>query len=283
MKKYPALPMHHLNKKNLESLYRAYNRREFIHPDPLEFLHHYDDPGDREIVGLIASSLAYGKVSQILKSVKTVTSVLGPSPRSCLLNRGPGKISALLRGFRHRFTDEHDMALLILGIRRLLLRYGSLCQCFRKGYRDNDEDVMNALIFFVRELTGAGEFKNSMLLPDPRKKSACKRLNLYLRWMVRKDAVDPGGWDGIPASKLIIPLDTHMHRFGLIFGFTGRKNGDLATAREITGGFRRLSPDDPVRYDFSITRFGIRKELTFENLGVLLKNGRQGSSDRVSG
>ena len=110
------------------------------------------------------------------------------------------------------------------------------------------------------------EADKSSLLPDPSRGSAVKRLNLYLRWMVRKDDVDPGGWEDVPASKLIVPLDTHMYHFGQCYGFTCRKSADLKTAIEITRGFRQLNPEDPVKYDFAITRFGIRNELCWDDL-----------------
>jgi uncharacterized protein (TIGR02757 family) len=95
-----------------------------------------------------------------------------------------------------------------------------------------------------------------MLVSDPGKKSACKRLFLYLRWMIRRDAVDPGVWNQ-DSSRLIVPVDTHMLKFGRILGLTERNQPDLKTALEITEGFRRISPEDPVRYDFSLTRLGI--------------------------
>jgi uncharacterized protein (TIGR02757 family) len=97
-------------------------------------------------------------------------------------------------------------------------------------------------------------------VPSPVGGSACKRLNLFLRWMVRQDGVDPGGWDNVPQSKLIVPVDTHMHRICLRLGLTTRKQANMATALEITEGFRALAPDDPVRYDFSLTRLGIRRD-----------------------
>jgi len=99
--------------------------------------------------------------------------------------------------------------------------------------------------------------ERSYLLPDPRLGSACKRLNLYLRWMVRRDAVDPGGWN-VPPAKLVVPLDTHMHALGRALGLTDRRSADLRTALEITAAFRAIAPDDPVRYDFALTRLGMR-------------------------
>jgi len=104
------------------------------------------------------------------------------------------------------------------------------------------------------------------LLPLPRLGSACKRLNLFLRWMIRKDDVDPGGWENIPLSKLIIPLDTHMHKIGILTGLTSRKQANMRTAFEITDGFKKLVPEDPVKYDFSLTRIGIRGDANFEEI-----------------
>ncbi|MCD6487215.1 MAG: TIGR02757 family protein, partial [Syntrophobacterales bacterium] len=103
-------------------------------------------------------------------------------------------------------------------------------------------------------------YRGNSLLPSPAKGSACKRLNLFLRWMVRHDDVDPGGWDDISSSKLIIPLDTHMHRICLALGITKRKQADMKTALEITRSFQVMAPHDPVRYDFALTRLGIRKD-----------------------
>lgn len=123
------------------------------------------------------------------------------------------------------------------------------------------ETVLPALDAFVTELTAVFEGKPVSLLPAPAKGSACKRLNLYLRWMVRKDNVDPGGWDGIPASRLVVPLDVHMHRISSSLGLTARKAADIKTAIEITRAFRKISPEDPVRYDFCLTRLGIRDDL----------------------
>ncbi|MCJ7774009.1 MAG: DUF2400 domain-containing protein, partial [Desulfobacterales bacterium] len=108
------------------------------------------------------------------------------------------------------------------------------------------------------------KIKPGHLVAHPQKGSACKRMNLFLRWMVRQDAVDPGGWDDVSPSKLVIPLDTHMYRIGLRLGFTTRKQMDMHTAIEITKGFQKVIPDDPVKYDFSLTRFGIRNDMNFD-------------------
>ena len=244
----------------LEKLYARYHHRKFVHPDPLEFLYDYPDIHERELVGLVASSLAYGRVAQILKSVGSALKRMDYSPRSFLMESSPAQIYRSFADFKHRFTTGKEMASMLLGAKKIIRQYGSLYACFMSGLKVQAETVLPALSCFVEQLGHAsGEWKNS-LLPCPWKGSACKRYNLYLRWMVRKDTVDPGGWSGIPLSKLMVPLDTHMHRICLSLGITYRKQADMRTATEITRAFRAWSPGDPVRYDFALTRLGIRRD-----------------------
>jgi len=129
-----------------------------------------------------------------------------------------------------------------------------------------DENILPALSKFIQKDKSLREYKEKFLLSDPQMGSACKRLNLFLRWMVRQDLVDPGGWDKISRRKLIIPLDTHMYHFGKCYGLTKRNSADMKTAIEITNGFKRFEPTDPIKYDFSITRFGIRSDMCWNNL-----------------
>lgn len=246
--------------KNLCDLYTKYHHREFVHPDPLEFLYAYPSLEDREIVGLIASSLAYGGVRQILKTVASVLHRMGP-PFPFLANSSQKSLIRDFRDFKYRFTTGEELAVMLYGIKRVLCIYGSLNACFVKGLEETHETVIPALSSFVTQLSAVFPSKPRSLLPSPTAGSACKRSNLFLRWMVRKDEVDPGGWDNVPASKLIVPLDVHMHRISLRLGLTSRKQADLKAAREITAAFRGLEPDDPVRYDFVLTRLGIRDDL----------------------
>ncbi len=254
-----------LKKELLERVYDNYNKREYVHPDPLEFLYEYDDPGDREIVALLASSLAYGKVTQILKSVRIVLDKMGESPARYLTVTFPHELSGILKGFKHRFTDSEEMTSFLWGIKNIIGDYGSLYNCFMSFYH-NDENILKPLTGFVKQLKKNCRKDPASLIPDPCKNSACKRLNLFLRWMIRKDDVDPGGWDALPSSALIIPLDTHMHRFAREAGLTERRGNDMRTALEITDGFKKFCPDDPVKYDFSITRYGIRNDISWEDM-----------------
>jgi len=248
-------------KQRLEAIYRRYNRREFVHPDPLEFLYRYSDLGDREIVGMVAAALAYGRVAQILKSVSSVLDRMGASPCRYVNESTNAQIHSTLDGFVHRFATGDGVARLFIGIRGVVERHGSLYKAFQKQMTPDHECILPALGGFCRRIADSAGGNLGHLLPMPDRGSACKRMNLFLRWMVRKDAVDPGGWDAVPAAGLIIPLDVHMHRVGRKLGFTKRKQADMKTALEITEGFKRLSPGDPVRYDFVLTRPGIRGDV----------------------
>ncbi|MFO8239786.1 MAG: TIGR02757 family protein [Dissulfuribacterales bacterium] len=247
-------------KDSLERLYRQYNSREFVHPDPLEFLYHYEDPCDREIVAFVASSLAYGRVAYILKSVSFILERMEPTPSVFLKQSSLKTICRTFSGFKHRFTEDQKLCAMLFGVKKVLERYGTLQACFSAGLNDCNDTILPALSAFTGELISSAGDKLEHLVPLPGKGSACKRLNLFLRWMVRSDEVDPGGWESVPASKLIIPVDTHMHKICFSLGLTARKQADLHSALEVTKAFRNIVPADPVRYDFCLTRLGIRKD-----------------------
>ena len=265
----------HALRAALEDLYAEYNRPELIGSDPLQFVVRVTRPEDREVVGLIASSLAFGGVRQISGSVERVLEQLNSQNLSAggdsrgrlsyiseaLKNTSISHLERFFCDWRHRYVRGEHLCDLLRGTQRVLTAYGSLENCFLDGYDLAHETVVPALSVFVDRLRAGSTLSSNYLLPSPDKGSACKRLNLFLRWMVRRDAVDPGGWSGISPSKLVIPLDTHMHRISLMLGLTKRRPGDLKTALEITRGFSAMVPDDPVRYDFCLTRLGILREM----------------------
>ena len=249
-----------IERRIFDELYNKYNRREFIHPDPLEFLYDYEDIQEREIVGLVASSLSYGRVSHILRSVFLVLQQMQPSPTIFLKTASRDSLLNTYAGFKHRFTTGEELSSLLIGIKCVVDEYGSLFACFSAGLNDGDDTVLPAISNFVEKLKDRDKSSYNSLIPSPVKGSACKRLNLFLRWMVRKDDVDPGGWDMVSARKLIVPLDTHMHRICFALQLTQRKQPNMRTAFDITNAFRTICPEDPVRYDFCLTRLGIRNE-----------------------
>ena len=244
----------------LEKLYERYEWRRYVDPDPLIFLYDYPDVCDREIVGLIASSFAFGGVRQIMRSVEKVISPMGASPREFVTSTSPKRMAKIFAGFKHRWATSDDLVRMLTGVRSMIENHGSLEKGFTAGMKKDDADVIPAMTTFASEIVCVGSTAGICLIPDPCRKSDCKRLNLFLRWMVRRDRVDPGGWEGVPAAKLVVPLDVHMFRFASLLGLTERKQANLATAREITAEFAKMSPDDPVKYDFALTRLGIRRD-----------------------
>ncbi len=249
----------------LEEIYDYYNDRKFIHPDPLEFVIG-GSPEDMEIVALIASSLAYGRVSSILASVKSVLAPMDGNNREYIMNSSVNMIANPLKSFKHRFTTSEEMIAFVCAVKIILEKHGSLYSAFVSCIHPEDIDYVNAMSRFssLVYLHGGFSSRNS-LIPKPELKSACKRLFLFLRWMVRKDAVDPGPWGTLDTSKLIIPLDTHMHSLALKLGLTSGKSSSMKTAAEITSSLKLFSPEDPVKYDFALTRPGIRGESVIEN------------------
>jgi len=258
MERFPIL-----EKSLFDQLFEKYHTRGYVHPDPLEFLYSYEDKQDREIAGLIAALLAYGRVAQILDSVGKVLRQISP-PRKFLEQATAREIHHALSGFKHRFTTAEALAWLLNRSKWIINQFGSLEACFRSRFSKEDSTVLPALSNFVSTFTDGKVPEGHWIIPNPDRGGACKRLHLYLRWMVRQDEVDPGGWQGIPKSKLLIPLDVHMHRLALLLGLTGRKQADLKAVLEVTEAFQTIAPDDPVRYDFALTRLGIRPELNLK-------------------
>ncbi len=245
--------------EQLEAVYAQYNRPAFIQPDPMQFLREYPDARDREIVGLIASSLAFGTVKHILTSVRIVLDRM-VQPREYLDDATAQSIARDLKDFRHRYVAGDHVSAMLWGIACAVREHGTIENAFAEQIDESDDTLMPALDRFTQELCGYSKMPRNYLLPAPSRGSACKRPNMFLRWMVRCDAVDPGGWHHVPASKLVIPLDTHMYRIAQALRFTKRKQPNLATALEITAAFRTCVPEDPVRYDFALTRLGIRRD-----------------------
>ena len=240
----------------LERLYARYNHARFVEPDPLQCLGPYEDVADREVVGMVASGLAFGNVRTILRSTGAVLEKM-PRPARFLDGVTRRRLDALFTGFRHRFVTGSDVANMLWGIKRARRRHGTLEGLFAHCMRAEDETILPALARFSSELRGG---RANYLLPEIDKGSACKRLHLYLRWMVRRDAVDPGGWSCVTPAQLLMPMDTHSHRIARLLGLTRRNAADARAMLEVTTAFRKLRPDDPVRYDFCLTRLGIRTD-----------------------
>ena len=248
----------------LDKLYDKYNHCEFIKPDPLQFVYHYSRRADMEIAALLSAELAYGRVQQIQKSLTDLLGRMGTSPFEFVLKFDKRKRKKL-RSFKHRFTSGDDISDLLELLKKVLSRYGSIEEFFFRGYNQDDRNIIPALSKFCDSLLDMyakthnrpAARQLSYLLPRPAAGSTCKRLNLFLRWMVRDGKVDTGLWKRIDKAKLIVPVDVHMGRLCRILGFHDRKVISLSTAVKITECFAEIEPADPVKYDFALSRIGI--------------------------
>ena len=240
----------------LDGLYYVYARREIVNPDPLYFLYDYDDVRDREIVGLVASSLAYGRVTQIMKSVKKVLDCLGKRPHEFLLNND--KFEVVPDSFKHRFTTAYDMNNMLANMTGILREHGSIESFVGECLKSSDDELLSGLDKFADRMSLNRKEGSFSLVSAPRDGSACKRLFLYLRWMVRNIDVDPGGWVVISPSQLIIPPDVHIFRIASALHLTSRKAPNISSAIDISSTLSLCHHADPIRYDFPLCRLGLR-------------------------
>ncbi len=250
----------------LDRLYASFNYPESA-LDPIQIVRRYPRLDDREIVAFIAGGLAFGRVATIMASIEAVCAVLGDSPARFVRGFDPGRDGRALEPIVHRWTRGQDLAGVVLILRTLLSRHGSLEAAFAARLDAAAPDVASALEAFSAEARAVdladvyGRARRSpgahYFFSRPSTGSACKRLNLFLRWMVRTDAVDPGGWTRVPARQLVVPLDTHTIRAGKCLGLTRRASPGWKMASEITGALRALDPVDPVRYDFALCHLGM--------------------------
>ena len=251
----------------LQALYESYNREDAA-LDPIQIVRRYDRREDQEIIGFCAAALAFGRVASVLNTVERLAGLLGARPTEYVRGFDPTTAQPELRALVHRWTRGVDLVALLWLLRQMLDAAGSIEAFFAAEFDPAAEDVSSALDSFSRRALaldlraaygrriptrmGVGYF-----FPRPSAGSACKRLNLFLRWMVRRDAVDLGVWSRIPPSKLIVPLDTHVIRLGRCLRLTRYTSPGWRMAADITASLRAIDPVDPVRFDFSLCHVGM--------------------------
>jgi uncharacterized protein (TIGR02757 family) len=251
-------------KAALDRLYAEYDHGGALQ-DPIEKVRVYADPADREVAGFIAAGLAFGRVTSILASIDAVLRVMGPSPAAYVRRFDPARDAGPLRPFVHRWTRGEDVIALLRVLQHMLRTSGTLEQFFLDGDDPASPDIAPGLESFCararavelrglspRARAGVGRF-----FAQPSAGSACKKLNLYLRWMVRRDEVDLGAWRRVSPSRLVVPLDVHVIRVGTCLGLTRYRSAGWRMAASITASLRELDPADPVRYDFALCHLGM--------------------------
>jgi len=271
----PANPINPGLKPLLDDLYESFNVADAAE-DPVQFLSGYADAADREIVAFCAASLAFGRVASVKASIARVLATLGPRPAVFVRAFDPRRDAAPFEDFVHRWTRGADIVALVLMMQHMLQRSGSIEGFFAEGLPDDAADVEPALESFsvracaidVRAAYGGrrppARAGVRFFFPRPSTGSGCKRMNLFLRWMVRRDQVDPGGWQRIAPAQLVVPLDTHVVRLGKCLRLTRYQSPGWKMASDITRTLRQIDPVDPVKYDFSLCHLGMMNACGFK-------------------
>jgi uncharacterized protein (TIGR02757 family) len=245
----------------LEEAYLRYAVKDFIQDDPVRFIYRFEKKEDKEIAGLFAALMAWGKRSIILNKVDELLQRMDESPYEFVMAPGKQKYQAL-KGFVHRTFQETDIIGLASGLREIYTHYGGLESVFSVPYSEEHSEGLQSwrgIQYFRDILVTHPEFlsRSYKHVSNPGASSSAKRLHLFLRWMVRKDAVDAGLWKGFPMSELSCPLDVHTGRVGRQLGLLNRKQDDRQAVEELTASLRILCPEDPVRYDLALFGIGV--------------------------
>ena len=255
----------------LDRFQRGFETAARLAADPIEFPRRFPDPGDAEVAGLLAACLAYGRADLFKGKVEQVLAAGGGRPAAFAARLAAAPDARALEGFRYRFNTGEDVAALLAAAGWMRARHGSIGARFATLLGEAEgapHPLREALARLATEFRGAppaleilagrGTRGIRHLCPDPRAGGAAKRWNLYLRWMVRgPDGVDLGIWTGVPASALVVPLDTHVARVSRRLGLTRRKDLSWRTAEEVTAALRAIDPGDPVRFDFALCHLGM--------------------------
>ncbi len=257
-------------KRHLDRFLDDFPREFHVGQDPVQFVRRYPDPPDREVVGFIASAFSYGNVKSVLASVEAIVSRMGDHPADFVARFNPRVDGWVFTGFQHRWNNHRDLSVLLWILRRFLEEDGSLQTALAGDMSSGEPSVERLLDRFSLRALGFGHeqfFSQRDLdqrrgvryfFPRTSAGSACKRLNLFLRWMVRPDdGVDCGVWSQIGTHQLVIPLDTHIARISGYIGLSTMRSPGWKMATEITEALRRLDPSDPLRYDFALCHLGI--------------------------
>lgn len=248
------------NKTYLDSLCQKYQTALFIPNDPIAIPHRFSDPNDIEIAAFLASTIAWGNRKIILRNAHKMVDLMGSEPHKFVLHASDSEIASL-DCFVHRTFNGVDFAYFIESLRNIYQNHSGLGTFFQDRYAESG-DLRVALkqfydLFFELEHLDRSRRHMSSIA----KGSACKRLNMFLRWMVRGGEVDFGLWDRIPTSALYLPLDVHSSNVARKLGLLTRTQNDWKAVEEVTASLRELDPIDPIKYDFALFSAGIEKEL----------------------
>ena len=256
----------------LDGLYADFNCPDSA-TDPIQIVRRYERPDDREVVGFLSAALAFGRVASVLQSIERLLTIVGDEPAAYVRRFDAHRDGAAFANLGHRWTRGPDLVALVWLLTQMADRSGSIEAFFLDGYDPEAPDIADALDRFssralaldMKAAYGRVPRRPGVcyFFPRPSAGSACKRLNLFLRWMVRRDALDLGVWPRVSPAKLVVPLDTHVMRVGRCLGLTRYTSPGWAMARDITASLRRLDPEDPVKYDYALCHLGMMNACGF--------------------
>ncbi len=248
----------------LEEYVQLYNRPGFIEDDPIGIPHQYDSPANIEIAGWIAATFAWGLRKTIINKSRDFLMRMGDDPHDFIVNHQP-KDRLAFSDFKHRTFQAIDAYAFLTFLQQHYRQHPSLETAFSTHMKPDDTDVKNALIGFRNYFSSIPGCPKRTLkhVSSPARNSSCKRLNMFLRWMVRKDdrGVDFGIWTKIRSSQLCIPLDLHVERVARELNILSRKSLDWKAVEEITVYLKQIDPKDPIKYDFALFGMSLNNKL----------------------
>lgn len=250
-------------KQFLDEKVKQYNQPNFIHNDPISIPHLFTKKQDIEIAGFFAATLAWGQRVTIINNCKKIMGWMDNAPHDFLLNHKESDRKRFV-GFVHRTFNDTDLLYFIEFLTQFYRANTSLETAFSSYISTYDETIEKALVGFNQQFFSLpfAPQRTQKHVATPAKKSACKRLNMFLRWMVRSDnnGVDFGIWKQISPAQLVCPLDTHVHRVAIGLGLLKRKQADWQATLELTNNLRQLNPTDPARYDYALFGLGVEEK-----------------------
>ena len=246
----------------LNEKHDKFNNPSFIELDPISVPHRFSKQEDREIAGFFAAVMAWGQRKTVLNNANRLMHWMDEEPHNFLMNHSKADLKPFGK-FVHRTFNGEDCLYFMRSLRNISEVHGGLSGAFQQVIKPEDEHVGNALVAFRTvffELPHAQRTEKHV--SSPLSNSACKRLTMFLRWMVRSDkrGVDFGIWKGIRPSQLICPLDVHSGRVARRMGLLERPQDDWKAALELTAKLREYAPDDPVKYDFALFGLGVQEK-----------------------
>ena len=242
----------------LESKVAEYNSPSFIVEDPVSIPHLFSMKEDIEIPGFLAATIAWGQRKTILRNAEDLVRRMDGDPHDFIMHYSENDLE-VFRGFRHRTFNEEDCMYFIRSLGNLYRNYGGLGGVFREAYLASGSVKESLIRFRKLFLELPHSRRTEKHVADPGSKAAAKRLNMFLRWMVRRDeaGVDFGIWDFIPPAALFLPLDIHTGNVARSLGLLKRNQNDWMAVEEVTGKLREMDPLDPVKYDFALFGMGM--------------------------